>query len=144
MTTETLKNLKAAKADLTGHLASLEKERESVRADIQALDRIIARYESGEQGLFGDESRSAIGKEFKGATMRKSVLTILKRAYPDSMKAREIAQAIINGGYETDKNAIDLSNAIFANLSYLTGKTKEVEKLGEGNYKIKGEFATTQ
>ena len=136
MKVETLKNLREAKADLTKRFAALERERESVRADIQALARIIVRYEGREQSLFSEESHSSTGSEFKGATMRKSILTILGRNFPNPKRARAIAQELIDGGFETKKNAIQLSNAVFANLHYLMGKG-EVGRVGDGLYKTK-------
>lgn len=132
----TLEHLLSARKELVEKLSALRKELEIVKLDIDALDRIIQRYQGkGELSITFDFA--VRGNKYLGKTLRESINDVLKRSYPSSMKVATIQKQLLDGGYQTISKNFD--SAIFGMISQMI-KNNEVEKLDKGLYKSKCEF----
>jgi hypothetical protein len=131
-----IRNLRSVKADLEKKLSGILAEADILKSDIEATDRMIARYE-GQTALplEPELSERAHATEYKNITLRKAILIVLEKHKPRSLSAPEISQQLLAGGFKT--GAEDFKSAVWSVLSTLV-KVDIVEKAGPGQYRAKG------
>ena len=122
MNKELIENLRSVKADMQKRLTALSEEAESTKLDIQGLDRMIARYEGSEQMPLGMESVADAMFDYDKMTLKEGVLHVLQRNAPRGLRARQIQNKLVAGGYYTTSE--NFNSAIFAMLSHLVKKGK--------------------
>ena len=130
MNDDILKNLHTLRSDLRGKLLALRAEERTIRADIEALDRMIERYQG--QTALSLNSQASGSNGDKPSTLKGYVIEVLKQNYPHSMKAAQVRDAVIHLGYKSTAKSFD--GAMFAMLSNLR-KQGAIAKAGTGRYK---------
>lgn len=145
METEIARNLRAIQTDLNNRLKKLNDEIGTVRADLEAVDRMLQRYEGQtslplpvveDGGGNGSHPLNAIAPDTM--TLKEHVLAVLKDGYPQALRARQVRVLVTKHGYTS--KAVSFEGAMFAMLSNLN-KSGEIEKAGSGLYRYREQEA---
>jgi hypothetical protein len=133
MKTGDIESLKSFRADLVNRQESLKKEIDLISRDIEAVDRMMARY-GGQISLeINDKTAPVTEGEFANVSLREAVKTVLQRHMPKDVKASQIQKEIRDGGYRT--TAKEFGPAIFVMLGKLIS-LGEAKKVKAGVYKM--------
>jgi hypothetical protein len=132
MNKDILTNLHTVRSDLRQKLVALQEEMKTTKADIEAVDRMIERYQGQTSLSLIGQSKASGSNGDKPSTFGNMVVDVLRQHYPRSMREIEIRSMLIHSGYKpTAKN---FSGALFAMLSNLL-KQGRITKTGMGAYK---------
>lgn len=140
MKNDIVKNLRAIHSDLKDRLTKLKKEIGSAEADLEAVGRMLQRYE-GQTSLplpsveDGGSGLHQLGVDSRGAmTLKQHVLAVLRESYPRACRAKEVRRLVVKRGYKSTAKSFE--GSMFAMLSNLN-KSGDIVKVQTGLYRYK-------
>lgn len=128
--------LKRIRNHLYTRKKSLQDELAIIEADLASIERALLAYserESSSSSVGHVDSAPADGR-FALMSFNKVVVAVLSEAYPEPLRAAQIAERAVAQGYRS--GARNLQSATFAMLSILT-KRGQIEKVGKGWYRAR-------
>jgi hypothetical protein len=131
MKNEILANLNTVRADLRQKLLALKEEEKTIISDIEAIDRMLLRYQGQTTLAFSDFDKSTQSSLNPPSKLKDYVIMVLKNHYPTPLRASQVRDAVIKMGYKS--TAISFEGAMFAMLSNLV-RQKSIAKTGPGLY----------
>lgn len=134
MKLEGVGNLTVFRAGLLERQKELESQIASIKADLDAVDRLIHRYNGQGETSAEYEMVSAYTWNFAQTTRREAVLKLLKMQYPNDMHAKELAEKVLMGGFKTDSPQKNFEAAIWSLLAQMV-QSGQVQKTGPGRFK---------
>ena len=132
-------NLEKVKADLESRLLKHQETINTIRLDLEAIERMLARYSGQEEMALELEPIKVSGnpREFAGMTLKKAILKLINSNPQRVFDAPTIRDTILKGGFKQGKGNIRIS---ITSWLFTMNKSGLVRKIGTGKFRsIQGE-----